>query len=114
PWCMKTQQFFWPPGPVSPFDLATAITWRNARRSGTLVGAITYRRSFLPQLEKLMPYAIGFVALDDGPRLQVHLRNIALASPDRTDERVEIFFEPLLEGYQPVPMAQVRPTGRKT
>lgn len=105
PWCARTGQYFWPPGPVSPFSINTPIAWRPARPSGTLVGGIVYRRSFLPDLETLIPYAIGFVALDDGPRLQVHLQDPELGGAGNTGLRVEIYFRPLLPGWRPIPVA---------
>lgn len=112
PWCTTSEQHFWPPGPLSPFHLHTPISWRAAKPAGALVGGIIYRRSFLPELEPLMPYGIGFVALDDGPRLQVHLRDITLAMPDKTGKRVEIFFEPMLPGYPAIPMARLSSSQR--
>lgn len=105
PWCTSTEQFFWPPGPVSPFDLDARIAWRPAERTGRLVTAVVFRRSYLKALEPIMPYAVGLVELDAGPRLQVHVRDTALAAPDRAGARVRIEFEGLLPDSRPVPVA---------
>lgn len=104
PLCEDTQRCFWPPAPVSPFSIAAPITWKEVAREGTLIAAVVYRRSYLQELSTLMPYAVGVVALDVGPRIQVHLRDIAIA--DHTPRQVEIFFDSLLPDGRPVPMAR--------
>lgn len=107
PWCAATQAFFWPPAPVSPFSLETPTAWRKAEQGGTLLVAVAFRRSYLKVLDPIMPYAIGIVELDAGPRLQVHVRDVGLAAPERHGQRVQVFFEGLLPGSRPVPMARV-------
>lgn len=106
PWCAATQRFFWPPASVSPFSLDTPIAWRPAETGGTLQAAVTYRRGYLKVLDPIMPYSVGIVELDAGPRLQVHLRDSSLALPARHGQRVQIFFEGLLPDSRPVPMAR--------
>jgi len=106
PWCAATQRFFWPPAPVSPFSTDTPMAWRRAEPRGSLLVAVTYRRSYLKALDPIMPYAIGIVELDAGPRLQVHLRDVGLAAPGCQGRRVEVYFEGLLPDSRPVPMAR--------
>jgi uncharacterized OB-fold protein len=107
PWCQATEQFFWPPSPVSPFSMNAALAWKEAAPQGTLVAAVIYRRSYLKELEVIMPYAVGILALDCGPRLQVHLRDLELAV--QTQPRVELYFDSLLPDGRPVPMARALP-----
>ena len=106
PWCAATRKFYWPPAPVSPFSLDTPISWRPAETGGTLQAAVTYRRSYLKVLDPIMPYSVGIVELDAGPRLQVHLRDGNLALPAQHGQRVQIYFEGLLPDSRPVPMAR--------
>ena len=105
PWCETTRQYYWPPGPRSPFDIHTRIAWRPARTGGRLTDAVIYRRGFMKSFEPVMPYAIGLVELDDGPRLLVHLRDVALAAPEQAGAQVQIFFESILLGSPKMPMA---------
>ena len=107
PWCCSSEQFFWPPGPVSPFDLKASVVWKEAPRKGTLVAAVIYRRSYLKEFETIMPYAIGVLALDCGPRIQVHLRELELAQ--QTRPRSALYFDSLLPGGRPIPMARREP-----
>jgi len=103
-WCEDTRRFFWPPGPVSPYSIKSPVTWKPAPATGTLRATVIYRRSYLKELEPIMPYAVGVVELDAGPRIQVHVRDLDLAG--QTGQRVVIRFESLLPGGRPVPMAQ--------
>jgi hypothetical protein len=106
PWCAATGRHFWPAAPRSPYHLDTPVEWRPAPVEGVLVVAVIYRRSFMKSLEPVMPYAIGQVELDAGPRLLVHLRDIALASPERAGSRVRVFFDSILGSSPKVPMAR--------
>ena len=105
PWCDATGRFFWPPGPVSPYSLDTPVAWKAASHGGTLLAAVVFRRSYLKVLDPIMPYAVGIVELDAGPRLQVHVRDVGLAAPGRHGQRVEIRFGGLLPDSRPVPVA---------
>jgi uncharacterized OB-fold protein len=106
PWCAATRRFFWPPSPRSPYSFDTRIEWRSARSRGVLVAAVAYRRSFMKSLDPVMPYAVGQVELDDGPRLLVHLRDVALAAPECAGTRVHVYFDSIVGGSPKVPMAR--------
>src|SRR4051794_9834921 len=106
PWCAATRRFFWPPSPRSPFHLDTRVEWRPARTLGVLVAAVAYRRSFMKSLEPVMPYAVGQVELEEGPRLLVHLRDVALAEPSCAGTRMQVYFDSILSDSPKVPMAR--------
>jgi uncharacterized OB-fold protein len=100
PFCPATSRYFWPPSPSSPFVTAGAVEWREAEPAGVLKTAVTYRRSFQKAFEDRMPYGIGLVALDCGPRLQVHM-----AAPEPVPgARVTVGFAVLVPGGPPVPV----------
>jgi uncharacterized OB-fold protein len=105
PFCVLTGRFFWPPASLSPFVGGSAIEWREAATSGVLVTRVVYRRAFQQPLKDRMPYAVGLVALDDGPRLLAHIPD-----PDRDDsaqsgDPVRIVFVAIVEGGPSVPHA---------
>lgn len=106
PFCRSTGRHFWPPSPRSPFDIDQLVEWRPASPAGVLLVAVVYRRSFMKSLEPVMPYAIGQVELDCGPRLLVHLRDITLTAPECAGTRVEIHFDSILATGPKMPMAR--------
>jgi uncharacterized protein len=99
PFCTTTGRAFWPPSPSSPYATGGAVEWRDAEPRGRLCTGVVYRRSFHKAFEALMPYAIGLVELDAGPRLQAHIPNPDSASAPRTGERVALrFTRPFADG----------------
>jgi uncharacterized protein len=97
PFCRSSQRAFWPPSPLSPYDSRGEITWRETSPLGMLVSRVIYRRCFQNAFEPLMPYAVGLVQLDAGPRLIAHLPNPDDASSAYVGDRVRIHFGPLIE-----------------
>ncbi len=105
PYCTTTNGAFWPPSPASPFVTGGPVEWREAKGDGTVLAVAVYRRPFHPAFTALMPYAIGLVALDAGPRLHVHIANPDAAGAARKGDRVRIAFAPILKAGVPVPTA---------
>lgn len=106
PYCTKTGRPFWPPSPVSPFATAGPVEWRETNPDGTVLAVAIYRRPFHAAFAALMPYAIGLVALNAGPRLHVHI-----AAPDapgavRKGDPVRIRFAKIMADGVPVPIAE--------
>ena len=97
PFCLSSQRVFWPPSPLSPYDVRGEVTWRETSPLGTMVSRVIYRRCFQQAFEPLMPYAVGLVQLDAGPRLIAHVSDPDDPSSARTGDRVQIRFAPLLE-----------------
>ena len=97
PFCMSSQRTFWPPSPLSPYYMRSEVTWRETSPLGTLVSRVIYRRCFQQEFEPFMPYAVGLVQLDAGPRLVAHLSDPDDPSSARAGDRVHIRFAPLLE-----------------
>lgn len=103
PWCEATGQAFWPPSAVSPFADGGAVTWREAAATGTLEARVTYRRGFQAAFKPLLPYGVGLVTLDAGPRLQAHIAEPDAEGSPQPGARVRIGFARLVEGGGPVP-----------
>jgi uncharacterized OB-fold protein len=101
PFCVATGRAFWPPSPISPFATGGAVEWRKAAPLGQVITRVVYRRGFLKQFEPLMPYAIGLVELDAGPRLLAHIARADAADAPLAGARVRLQFEKLL-GDDPI------------
>ena len=103
PVCLQTGRFFWPPSALSPFVSSGPTGWREAPDEGTLRSLVIYRRVFQKAFEAQLPYGVGLVELDAGPRLQAHV-----AAPDgpdapRAGERVALRFAVAVDGGPRVP-----------
>jgi uncharacterized OB-fold protein len=59
----------YPVAPACPRCGCTAAGWDVLRGTGSVHSWIRYRKSYLPEFEPLMPYAVLCVAIDDGPRM---------------------------------------------
>jgi uncharacterized OB-fold protein len=64
----------WPPGPLCPECQSLGGEWTEVRPSGTLWSVAEYYRAFDQSLAGEIPYAVGLVELDDGPRMYGRLR----------------------------------------
>ena len=111
PHCKVTGRAFWPPSPLSPFVTGGSVEWRAVAPTGTVVAAAIYRRGFHPAFKALMPYAIGLVELDCGPRLQAHIADPDATDAPRSGDRVRIRFGVIVEGGENVPIAERVPVG---
>lgn len=103
PWCVESGRHFWPPSPVSPFATVGAVQWREADAAGVLIGVAVYRRTFQKALEARLPYGVGLVELNAGPRLQVHLADPDAGNAPCAGDRVTIAFISIIEGGPRVP-----------
>jgi uncharacterized protein len=59
----------YPVAPVCPHCGAREFEWGALAGGGTVHSWVRYHRSYLPELEPLLPYCVLCVALHDGPRL---------------------------------------------
>jgi uncharacterized OB-fold protein len=67
--CADCGYLRWPPGPACPKCLSPEAAWTPVRPNGTLITYCVYRRAFSPAFADDVPYAVGYVELDDGPRM---------------------------------------------
>lgn len=98
PLCVRTNRFFWPPASVSPFAGGTDVAWREAAPDGVLVARVVYRRVFQQALHGTMPYAVGLVALETGPRLLAHLPHPDDEGAATAGDRVRLVFRSIVDG----------------
>jgi uncharacterized OB-fold protein len=59
----------WPPAPVCPECLSPAARWEDVEGGGTLWSLAVYERAFAAAFRDHVPYAVGLVQLDAGPRI---------------------------------------------
>lgn len=67
--CEGCERLRYPPGPVCPYCGCPRSRWHELSGQGTVHSWIRYHRSYLPEFEPLMPYALLCVALAEGPRI---------------------------------------------
>jgi uncharacterized protein len=108
PFCVTTEKYFWPPSPVSPFITSGETSWRSAQPLGVLRAKVIFRRVFQKAFEDLVPYAIGLVELDAGPRLQAHIPRPDSPDAANSGDRVEIRFHRLVADGPKVPIISKR------
>jgi uncharacterized OB-fold protein len=94
-------QFF--PRPVSIFSNATP-EWREASGRGTLV-ALTVCRTPAPGFESDVPYAVGLVKLEEGPRIFAQIVN-AGDTPVRIGQAMRLVWDDSRADY---PVYQFEP-----
>lgn len=58
-----------PPAPVCPYCGADGWQWRSCSPEGSVHSWTRYHRSYVKELEPVLPYSVLSVQLDDGPRL---------------------------------------------
>jgi uncharacterized OB-fold protein len=67
--CADCTYLRWPPGSVCPECLSWKSDWVPVMSTGTLSTFCVYHRAFSPAFADDVPYAVGYVQLDDGPRM---------------------------------------------
>lgn len=67
--CSDCGYLRWPPGPGCPECLASEAEWVPVSPHGTLVTYCVYHKAFSAAFADDIPYAVGYVQLDEGPRL---------------------------------------------
>jgi uncharacterized OB-fold protein len=90
--CARCDLTRYPLAPVCPHCFSEETTWSKASGRGTLCSWTTYRQSFQPYFADKLPYVVGLVDLEEGPRLTT---NIVETSPDDLEigMAVEVVFE---------------------
>jgi uncharacterized OB-fold protein len=107
PFCIATRRAFWPPSPLSPFPTGQSVEWRDAEPFGTLRSRIVYRRVFQKRFESVMPYGVGLVELDAGPRLLAHLADPDAPGTAKVGDRVKIVFASVLDEGPKIPTISI-------
>jgi uncharacterized OB-fold protein len=91
--CDRCGYLRWPPGPVCTECLAHGGTWTRIRPTGRLWSIAEYHRALSPAFRDDLPYTVGFVELDDGPRMYGTM--VGEAGSFAPDQRVDALFVPV-------------------
>lgn len=91
--CAACGYLRWPPGPMCPQCQTIGNDWVDVRPTGTLYSYATYHRALNPVFTDAVPYTVGLVELDDGPRMYGRL--IGDYETDRGGAAVHAVFQPV-------------------
>ncbi len=83
----------WPPGPMCPQCQTISDEWVDVAPAGTLYSYATYRRAMNPALADEVPYVVGLIELDDGPRMYGRL--IGDYTTESLDRPMRAVFRPV-------------------
>lgn len=67
--CLRCKYLLWPPSPVCPNCLGQELVWRPVEPRGTLISFAIYYRAFDKAYASMIPYVVGYIELNAGPRL---------------------------------------------
>jgi uncharacterized OB-fold protein len=67
--CVSCGYLRWPPGPICPECQTRGGAWSPIRPTGTLWSVAEYHRALSPAFRDDLPYSVGLIELDDGPRM---------------------------------------------
>jgi uncharacterized OB-fold protein len=67
--CPMCSQVRFPPRNVCPNCQAVSDNWVEIRPTGVLLSYATYERAFDNRFRQDIPYSVGYIHLDDGPRV---------------------------------------------
>ena len=59
----------WPPGPICPECQSVDATWAEIEPTGELYSYATYHRALDKAFASDIPYTVGLIQLDSGPRM---------------------------------------------
>jgi uncharacterized OB-fold protein len=91
--CGECGYLRWPPGPVCTECQTTGGVWTPVGPAGVLYSYAEYHRALAPAFKDEVPYAVGLIELDDGPRMYGAL--VGLARTEDIGQRVHAVFDPV-------------------
>lgn len=105
--CEECGRFWFPPSNRCQHCWSERHAWTPVSGRGRLYSFTVFHRAYAAELADQLPYVVGVVTLDEGPRL---ITNIVGCEPGdvRIDMPVEVAFEELVEG---VALHAFRPRG---
>jgi uncharacterized OB-fold protein len=105
--CRDCGKHIFYPRPICPFCLSEHLQWVTATGKGKVYSYTVVRRAMHPAFQDDIPYVLGIVELDEGPRLTTNIVGVPpeevrvdmpvqAAYDDVTPEITLLKFEPLL------------------
>lgn len=92
PRCSACASFWFPPSTYCPSCSSREFTWTPVSGRGRVFSYVIYHRVYHPGFADEVPYAVGLIELDEGPRM---ISNIVGISPEQVvcDMPVRVAFE---------------------
>jgi len=91
--CCNCGHAFLPGREECPQCLEPDLAWEEASGRGTLYSWITYHRAYGPAYQTRVPYTVGIVVLEEGPRLASNIVGIADPEALTIDQPLELQIE---------------------
>ena len=94
--CRVCKAFRFPPAEVCPECTSDAYDWNPVSGKGRVFSFVIYHRAYHPGFQDEIPYVVGVIELDEGPRM---LSNVVGCKPEevRCDMPVEVAFEDITD-----------------
>ncbi|GAA4335956.1 OB-fold domain-containing protein [Pigmentiphaga soli] len=99
--CKATGKTWWPPSPVSPFDLRAGWEWIDSAGKGTVMSWVVFHQKYFAGFADRLPYNVAIVRMDEGFSIQsniaapndgIHIgQRVSLAFEKRGNANVPIF-----------------------
>jgi uncharacterized OB-fold protein len=98
PKCDACGALTFPPTVACPSCGSDTFTWTPVSGRGTVYSFTVYHRVYHPAFKDKVPYVVGVVALEEGPRIISNIVGIP-ASNVTCDMPVKVVFEEVRDGY---------------
>jgi len=79
--CLSCKSLRWPPRQGCPFCTSQEMQWEEVSGKGTVYSYIVFRRPFLSEFTRDIPYVVAIVELDESPKVRM-LSNIVGCTPE--------------------------------
>ena len=77
PHCNACQRVFYPVGPVCPDCFSQDLGWKQVSGRGRISSFVIYEQAFFAFYKDKIPYAVAQVELEEGPRVNGNMLEIA-------------------------------------
>ncbi|MEO5597789.1 MAG: OB-fold domain-containing protein [Novosphingobium sp.] len=91
--CRSCRHAFLPGRQECPECLKSDLEWEEASGRGTLYSWVVYHRAYGAAYQARIPYTVGIVALEEGPRLASNIVGIADPEALVIDQPLELTIE---------------------
>jgi len=95
--CNACGQFWFPPSASCPHCLAADFAWTPVSGKGKVYSFVVFHRVYHPSYEGEVPYVVGLVELDEGPRMLTNIVGIPVDKV-RCNMPVTVVFDDVAEG----------------
>jgi uncharacterized OB-fold protein len=102
--CGACQAYRHPPSPICPECLSADHRWVRASGRGKVYTFVVVRETRARGWDKMVPYVVAVITLDEGPRILSNLTNVAPEAVS-IEMPVEVTFEEL-DGTTKLPLFQ--------